>query len=440
VIVGVWDCFATATENVTNLVARLDPLTANVVSNYLLLTDIPRQTYHEKAVSDALVVWAKARGFKPTQDAQNNVWFDVPATAGWEAKPLVILQGHMDMVAVGFGDPQTESVILDCDDAGALFSKGRRTSIGADDGIGVALAMTVADGKVPHGPVRVLVTTDEENTQTGAQAVPSAVLQDAIHLINIDSEDDGELTISSAANDNVTVTGAVSAASAGSSTRSRSSRRRASVATCSLSTSGGADRIGDINAALKAILLANNDDPDAPWISPSAMAGESAGKRCESALRAQGFSKTVAGRLADAQLYGSFRSWAEKKELEPDGLVSKSGIILASAYDAPAVADPMNVTMTVTNLTVGAVSDGGTMAFEIVVEAEGYDPANVDERLLKAALGVEGTADLKSGAFSPDTLDLEFGTFADGRLPVLVVPKKVGAATPGQFFIRTTAE
>jgi len=205
---------AAATENVTNLIARLDPQTANVVSNFLLLTDIPRPSGHEKAVSDALVAWATARGFKPTQNAQNNVWFDVPATAGMENKPRVILQGHMDMVAAGFGDPQKEAVLLDCDAAGTLFSKGRKTSIGADDGIGVALAMTVADGKVPHGPVRILVTTDEEQTQTGAQAVPAAVLQDATHLVNIDSEVDGELTISSAAADRVTVTGAVSSVAA----------------------------------------------------------------------------------------------------------------------------------------------------------------------------------------------------------------------------------
>jgi len=194
----------------------------------------------------------------------------------------------------------------------------------------------------------------------------------------------------------------------------------------------GNNRVGDINAALKAILLANNDDPNDLWISPAAMTGETAGEKCEAALRAQGFPKTVAGRLADTQLYGGFRGWAEDHELDPDGLVHKSGVILASAYGASAVADPADLRIAVTNLTV---STGGRMEFDIVVE--GYDPAMIDENLLKAALGVEGSTELEPGTFSPDALDFEFGEVTDGRLPALVVPRE---PAPDRFFIRMTAE
>jgi len=200
---------AAATENVTNLIARLDSLTANVMTNYLMLADVPRPTYGEKAVSDRLVEWATRRGFATMQDAQANVWFDVPATAGLETLPLTILQGHLDMVCVGFDDPKNEVPVIDCDADGVLHSLNRRTSIGADDGVGVAMAMTVADGLVPHGPVRVLLTTDEELTQTGAKSLDPSVLTAAAYLVNIDCEEDGEVTISSAACDDLTVTGGV---------------------------------------------------------------------------------------------------------------------------------------------------------------------------------------------------------------------------------------
>lgn len=200
---------AAATENVNKMIGTLDAPTASIMSNFVALTDIPRPTFHEKQVSDWMVAWAKAHGFSPTQDSQNNVWFDVPATEGMERKPLTILQGHLDMVAVGFGDPLKEGVLIDCDKDGNVFSKDHKTSVGADDGLAVAFAMTVAEGKIPHGPVRVLLTTDEEEDQQGARAVPPKVLAEAAYCINIDTEVDGQLTISSAASDTFILTGAV---------------------------------------------------------------------------------------------------------------------------------------------------------------------------------------------------------------------------------------
>ena len=111
-------------------------------------------------------------GVYDPQDEFWNVMFEIPATEGMEDLPLIILQGHMDMVAVAEDDqefdPLTDPItVIRDDENGTLTADG--TSLGADDGIGVSIIMAVAQGKMAHGPLRAIFTTNEED---GMEAQP----------------------------------------------------------------------------------------------------------------------------------------------------------------------------------------------------------------------------------------------------------------------------
>ena len=183
-----------------------------VISNFVALSAVPRRSHHENQIGDWLYAQAKKRGFAVMKDPCGNVWFDVPATKGLDHLPKTALQVHMDMVAaVAEGvahnwekDPVTVEMY---EDAGEkwLRSLGNRTSLGSDDGIGIALALAIADGVVPHGEIRIIVTVDEEDTQTGAKNLAEEFYRDIAYMINVDSETDGEVTISSAAGDDETI-------------------------------------------------------------------------------------------------------------------------------------------------------------------------------------------------------------------------------------------
>ena len=151
--------------------------------------------------------WAKEHGFEPKQDAALNVMFDVPATPGMENTPLVILQVHMDMVvAVAEGkdfDPLNDPItMIRNEEANTLTADG--TSLGADDGAGCAFTMAAAAGKMAHGPLRVIITTDEEDGMTGAFGLSSEWLKDAAYLINLDNEVSNQVLVSTASGDTVT--------------------------------------------------------------------------------------------------------------------------------------------------------------------------------------------------------------------------------------------
>ncbi len=177
-----------------------DMITEMVLEQFAELAKIPRPSHHEERISDYMLAWAQERGFEAARDSSNNVVIDVPATAGMESRPLVILQGHMDMVFVtGLNsglDPLT-TVIRTVND-GVFLSSDGNTSLGADDGIGDAIAMCIAEGKMAHGPLRLLFTTNEEDGTTGTMNLDPKTVQDADYLINIDSEDEGVVTVSSA--------------------------------------------------------------------------------------------------------------------------------------------------------------------------------------------------------------------------------------------------
>jgi dipeptidase D len=143
-----------------------------------------------------LLDWAAEHKIEAFADETGNVIMRVPATPGYEHLKTVVLQGHMDMVPQKNADVFHDFIkdpIETWVDGEWLRAKG--TTLGADNGLGVALAMAVAESpEVKHGPIEILVTYDEETGMTGAQALKPGVLKGDI-LINLDSETEGELYV-----------------------------------------------------------------------------------------------------------------------------------------------------------------------------------------------------------------------------------------------------
>lgn len=189
--------------------AETSEITNNVLEKFTELTQIPRPSKHEEQVSNFLKEWAEGQNFDVVQDEVNNLIIEVPATEGMEDKPLVVLQGHMDMVfaqADGLDlDPLTTKIEV-VNDGETLASDGN-TSLGADDGIGLAIMECVAEGKMNHGPLRIIITTDEEQGMTGAKALDTKYVKDVDYMINIDDDIAGEIVISSASGNNFTFSG-----------------------------------------------------------------------------------------------------------------------------------------------------------------------------------------------------------------------------------------
>lgn len=172
------------------------------LDHFALLAAVPRPSGHERGVSDRLKEWGKKLGFNVRQNAVGNLVIDVPATAGLENLPVVGLQAHLDMVCVGRDgrdyDALRDPVVLIVDRAaGTLKADG--TSLGADDGAGVALAMCIGEGRMAHGPLRLIFTADEEVGMSGARALTPEDLRGVKYLVNIDSEASDAMTVSSAA-------------------------------------------------------------------------------------------------------------------------------------------------------------------------------------------------------------------------------------------------
>ena len=169
---------------------------AIVWNNFYGLTRCPRPSKHEEIVRQHILDWAKERNIDAKTDETGNIIITVPATPGYENRKGVILQGHMDMVpqkaAATEHDFLTDPIETWID---GEWVKAKGTTLGADNGIGVAMGMAVAEDKeLKHGPVEVLITYDEETGMSGAKALKPGLLKGDI-LINLDSEDEGELCI-----------------------------------------------------------------------------------------------------------------------------------------------------------------------------------------------------------------------------------------------------
>ena len=170
------------------------------------LMNIPRPSKHEEQVSAYLQEFGKQHGFETLVDEVGNVLIRKPAHKGYENAPGVCLQAHMDMVCEKNGDKQfdflTQPIQAFVED-GWLVGDG--TTLGADDGIGVAAALAILDDNtIEHGPLECLFTVDEETGLTGAANLHTDWLKSSI-LLNFDDEDEGEYCIGCAGGIDTTV-------------------------------------------------------------------------------------------------------------------------------------------------------------------------------------------------------------------------------------------
>ena len=157
---------------------------------------IPRGSGNTKAIADYLVDFAKARGLECYRDESDNVVIRKAATAGYEDRPGVILQGHTDIVALKNPDCpiNMEKEGLDLYRDGDLL-RARGTTLGGDDGVAVAYAMAILDSDdIDHPELEAVFTSDEETGLLGATALDASVLRGRL-LINIDSDEEGIFTV-----------------------------------------------------------------------------------------------------------------------------------------------------------------------------------------------------------------------------------------------------
>ena len=175
-------------------ITELEPKT--VWKNFDSLNQIPRPSKHEEKAVAFLLKWGEEHGLETLRDEVGNVIFRKPATPGMEDRMGIILQAHIDMVPQKnndtvhdfLTDPIKTRIIGD-------WVHATGTTLGADDGMGVAVAMSVLESKdLQHGPIEALITIDEETGMTGARALKGGMLNGDI-LINLDSETEGELYV-----------------------------------------------------------------------------------------------------------------------------------------------------------------------------------------------------------------------------------------------------
>ncbi|MGM3314642.1 cytosol nonspecific dipeptidase [Enterobacter hormaechei subsp. steigerwaltii] len=158
------------------------------------ICSIPHPSYHEEQLAEHIMGWAKEKGLHAERDQAGNILIRKPATAGMENRKPVVLQAHLDMVPQKNNDTVhdfTKDPIQPYIDG--EWVKARGTTLGADNGIGMASALAVlADDSVEHGPLEVLLTMTEEAGMDGAFGLQANWLQADI-LINTDSEEEGEI-------------------------------------------------------------------------------------------------------------------------------------------------------------------------------------------------------------------------------------------------------
>ncbi|MBQ1859244.1 MAG: aminoacyl-histidine dipeptidase [Paludibacteraceae bacterium] len=160
------------------------------------INQVPRPSKHEERISQWLQTFAAGHGIECVADEAMNVIMRVPATPGYENHEGVILQAHMDMVCEKNGDVEhdfmTDPIQTYVD---GEFLKAKGTTLGADDGIGISMALAaITDPNLQHPAIECLFTVDEETGLTGAMKLQDGVLRSK-RLINIDSEDDGQIFI-----------------------------------------------------------------------------------------------------------------------------------------------------------------------------------------------------------------------------------------------------
>lgn len=175
-------------------------MTEKVFQLFKKLNTIPRPSHHEEKVADFLCQYAESLGLKYDRDKENCVVIRKPATPGHENAESVVLLNHMDMVAVGDNhlrnfDPLNDTIESYIENG---WMKAHGTSLGADNGIGLSMALAVlADDTLVHGPLEVLTTTNEEDGMSGAAAMSPHFIKGR-KVINLDSEDYDTITVGAA--------------------------------------------------------------------------------------------------------------------------------------------------------------------------------------------------------------------------------------------------
>lgn len=170
--------------------------TKEVLKWFEEISKIPRCSKNEDKIAQWLMDWAKKHNFPAKMDNVKNIVISVPATPGHEQAPIVVIQGHMDMVCEKTPDSPHDF----SKDPIKLVYQGEwltadRTTLGADNGIAIAMALALAlDKTAAHPPLEILITVDEETGLTGANALEPGFIQGKI-LINLDSEDEGVFTV-----------------------------------------------------------------------------------------------------------------------------------------------------------------------------------------------------------------------------------------------------
>ena len=187
------------------LIKELDPQI--IWKNFYLLTQVPRPSGHLEKVQQFLLSWAKEHGIEAWKDNAGNIVMRKPATPGKENRKCAVLQAHMDMVPQKTDESthnfETDPIetYIDGD-----WVKAKGTTLGSDDGMGVAAIMAVMESTdIMHGPLEALITADEESTMYGVNNLSADTLKGDI-LLNIDNETMGEFVIGSAGGVNISAT------------------------------------------------------------------------------------------------------------------------------------------------------------------------------------------------------------------------------------------
>lgn len=160
------------------------------------LTQIPRPSKHEDQIQDFMVKFGQDLGLETIKDEVGNVIIRKPATSGMEDRKGVVFQGHLDMVPQA-NSSSTHDFVKDPIDAyiDGDWVTANETTLGADNGMGAAAAMAIlASDSIEHGPVEALFTAEEETGMAGAFGLQPGILKGDI-LLNLDSEDEGELYV-----------------------------------------------------------------------------------------------------------------------------------------------------------------------------------------------------------------------------------------------------
>lgn len=194
----------TQTASATAALDQLEP--SAVWAHFATLCRIPRQSKQEDALRDHLRQWAEGLGLGTTVDTAGNLIIRKPATAGREGTPGLVLQGHLDMVCQKNSDTAhdfSRDPIRTVLEGGWVKAEG--TTLGADNGMGVAMIMALlADQTVSHGPLEALFTVDEEAGMGGAQGLQPGLLQGSL-MLNLDTEEWGEFYLGCAGGMDVNV-------------------------------------------------------------------------------------------------------------------------------------------------------------------------------------------------------------------------------------------